>query len=308
MAKIIWLASYPKSGNTWMRVLLANYLRDADSPIDINELGIGPIASARAGFDEWAGVEASALDDDTIEDLRPGVFRCLLTEAPETLYMKTHDAWRRTRSGEALFPSEITAGAVYLLRNPLDVAPSCAHHWGISVDQAVENLCNPTFALSRSRDGLADQLRQRLFSWSGHVRSWLDESGLRIHLVRYEDLRRNPEAVFGSIVRFCDLPFDAERLRKAVAFSDFSELQRQEQCNGFRERPLHASGTFFRKGQTGSWREELPPSLMAQLIEVHGTTMQRFGYLDGIRSKHKTNQKGVAGDVPRTQHAGCTLF
>jgi Sulfotransferase domain len=309
MAKIVWLASYPKSGNTWMRVLLANYLRDGDAPVDINEIGIGPIASARACFDEWAGIEASALDDDLIEDLRPGVFRCLLREAADTLYMKVHDAWWRTRRGEPLFPSDITEGVVYLLRNPLDVAPSCAHHWGVSVEKAVENLCDPAFAISRSRDGLADQLRQRLLSWSGHADSWLDKSGLRVHLVRYEDLRRDPETVFGGVVRFCGLPWDAARIGKAVAFSDFSELQRQEQCHGFRERPLRASATFFRKGRVGAWREEMPDALAERIIQVHGEAMRRFGYMGETGKSHNnTNRKGVTDNAARTQHAGCALF
>jgi Sulfotransferase domain len=306
MAKIIWLASYPKSGNTWMRLLLANYLSNSETPVDINQLGVGPIASARACFDEWVGVEASALDDDVIDDLRPGVFRCLLKEAPEILHMKVHDAWRHTRTGEAMFPADITAGVVYLIRNPLDVAPSCAHHWGVSVDKAVENLCNPDFSLARSCEGLADQLRQRLCSWSGHVRSWLDESGLRVHLVRYEDLWRDTEVVFASVVRFCGLPVDTGRLSKAVAFSDFSELRRQEQSQGFRERPLRASAAFFRKGRAGSWREELPPSLASRLINTHADTMQRFGYLDEIKqAKHLW--KGSTDNVHGTQRTACPL-
>ncbi len=307
MAKIVWLASYPKSGNTWMRVLLANYLRDADTPADINELGICPIASARACFDEWAGIEASALDDDLIEDLRPEVFRCLLAEAEDTLYMKVHDAWQLTRSGQALFPGDITAGVVYLLRNPLDVATSCAHHWGVSVAEAVENLCDPGFALARSREGLADQLRQKLSSWSGHAASWLDDSGLRVHLVRYEDLRRDPAGVFSAVVRFCGLPLDGSRLRKAVEFSDFSELQRQEQRHGFRERPLRSSATFFRKGQIGSWREELPAQLADRIIQAHGDAMRRFGYLDQDVARSNL-QKGHADHASRPQHASCALF
>lgn len=280
MAKVVWLASYPKSGNTWMRVLLTNYLRDAAAPADINELDGGPIASARACFDEWVGIEASALDDTVIEGLRPDVFRCLLREAPATVYVKVHDAWGRTNRGDALFPSDVTAGVVYILRNPLDVAPSCAHHWGVSVAKAVENLCDPEFAVARSRDELADQLRQQLRSWTGHAHSWLDESGLPVHLVRYEDLRRDPEAVFGGVARFCGLPCDAARVRKAVAFSDFSEMSPQEQSNGFRERPLKAAGPFFRRGQAGSWREELPADLAEHMIRTHRESMRRFGYLD----------------------------
>ena len=185
-----------------------------------------------------------------------------------------------TNKGEALFPLDVTAGVVYIVRNPLDMAASCAHHWGVSVDKAVENMCDPEFIIARSLGGLSDQLRQRMLSWSGHVQSWLDESGLPVHAVRYEDLCRDPEAAFGEVVRFCGLPPDVARVRKAVAFSDFSELQRQEREKGFRERPVLAPGPFFRRGQAGSWREELPSELAKRLIDTHGKMMKRFGYLD----------------------------
>jgi aryl sulfotransferase len=280
VAKIIWLASYPKSGNTWMRILLTNYLRNAAAPADINQLDGGPIASARVCFDEWAGVEASALDDSVIEELRPQVYRCLLREATGTLYMKVHDAWGLTIRGDALFPSDVTAGVVYMLRNPLDVASSCSHHWGVSMAQAVQNLCTPAFAVARSHDGRSDQLRQQLRCWSGHAQSWLEDSCLPVHLVRYEDLRAHPAAAFGAVVRFCGLPWNAAQVRKAVAFSDFSELRGQEQCNGFRERPLRSSGAFFRNGKSGSWREELSGDLARRIIQTHGESMRQFGYLD----------------------------
>lgn len=280
MAKIIWLASYPKSGNTWMRVLLTNYLHNSDAPADINKLDGGPIASSRAWFDEWAGIEASAMNDTVIERLRPDVYRCMAGESPGTLYMKVHDAWGRTDRGDALFPEDVTGGAVYILRNPLDMAKSCAHHWGLDIYKAIENMCDPEFAVARSIGGLSDQLRQRMLSWSGHVRSWIDESGLPVHIVRYEDLCQDAEATFAEIVRFCGLLYDEAHVRKAVAFSDFAELQRQEHNKGFRERPVQAPGLFFRRGQAGSWREELPFELAKRLIEAHGEMMKRFGYLD----------------------------
>jgi aryl sulfotransferase len=280
MTNIIWLASYPKSGNTWMRALLTNYWRDGDAPADINQLDGGPIASARVWFDEWAGVEASMLSDPVIERLRPQVYRCLAREVMDTLYMKVHDAWRCTDRGEPLFPADVTAGVIYIVRNPLDLVMSCAHHWGCTLVQATENLCAHDYALARSVGGLSDQLRQYLGSWRDHVQSWLDESGLPTHLVRYEDLRRDPETVFGAVVRFCGWAEDAARVRKAVAFSDFAELQRQEQAQGFRERSVAASGSFFRRGQVGSWREELPFELARRIITAHSDMMRRFGYLD----------------------------
>jgi len=81
-------------------------------------------------------------------------------------------------------------------------------------------------------------------------------------------------------VRFCGLPWDAARVRKAVTFSDFSELRDQEQTNGFRERPLRSSGAFFRSGKSGSWRDELPLDLAEQVIHTHRASMRHFGYLD----------------------------
>lgn len=203
MAKIVWLASYPKSGNTWVRVLLTNYRRDAEQPADINALDGGPIASARVWLDEWVGIEASVFDDATIERLRPGVYRCMAREEPEMLFMKAHDAWGCTDRGEPLFPSDVTHGVVYILRNPLDLVASCANHWGISLETAAERLCNPEFALARSLGGTTDQLHQRMGAWSGHVESWLDHAEMPVHRVRYEDLRRDPETIFGDIVRFC---------------------------------------------------------------------------------------------------------
>lgn len=280
MARIVWLASYPKSGNTWMRALLTNYRRDTDEPADVNRLEGGPSAGARVWFDEWAGVEASALPAEVVERLRSGVYRCLAREAEDILFMKVHDAWRCSDRGEPVFPADVTAGVVYIVRNPLDVAVSYAGHYGIDVAEAVERMCDPEHTLAGSKRSLSEQLPQPTRDWKRHVTSWLDESGLAVHLVRYEDLRVDPEGVFAGVVRFAGLPFDPERIAKAVRFSQFAELQRQEREAGFRERSAGASVPFFRRGESGSWRDELAPALAARLIDAHGEMMLRMGYSD----------------------------
>ena len=83
--------------------------------------------------------------------------------------------------------------------------------------------------------------------------------------VRYEDLLRNPIEVFAGIVRFCGLPCDDHRVRKAVAFSSFGELQAQERSNGFCERPERSNAPFFRSGESGRGAEELPLDLAQRL-------------------------------------------
>jgi aryl sulfotransferase len=274
---IVWLASYPKSGNTWLRVLLTNYLGDASEPADINRLLGGPIAAARRCFDEWAGVEGSALDPDVVDRLRPEVYRCLARDADETLFIKVHDTWARVDTGEPMFPADVTLGVVYIIRNPLDLAASCAHHWGTSITAAVRRLCDGSDGPPDGY-GRTGQLRQRLGSWGEHVRSWLDDSDAPLHVVRYEDLSADPCGFFGAVVRFCGLGYDEDLVKKAVAFSSFGELQRQEASAGFAERSPAALGGFFRRGEAGSWRDELPGHLAERLTSAHHETMRRFGY------------------------------
>ncbi|NJK96875.1 MAG: sulfotransferase domain-containing protein, partial [Bacteroidales bacterium] len=134
--KIIWLASYPKSGNTWFRAFLANLLHPGDKPADINELEGGPIASSRALFDEATGLSSSDLTPAEIENLRPFVYRYIARNSTEIIFHKIHDAYTLTSEGVALVPAEATRCAIYFVRNPLDVAvffcTPCQH--GFSFD------------------------------------------------------------------------------------------------------------------------------------------------------------------------------
>ena len=279
MGNIYWLASYPKSGNTWMRILLTNYLRNADEPADINSLDGGPIASARQAFDDHVGLEASDLTQDEIERYRPFVYDQISEAAKEQLYLKAHDAFTYTPYGYPLISKAATAGVIYLLRNPMDVAVSFAHHSASTVERMVRKMGEADFAFVSNPRTLHNQLRQRLLTWSGHVTSWVDEPGLRVIVVRYEDLKADTLGKFREVIRFCGLEDDPARLEKAVRFSQFEEAKKQEQEHGFGEK-MPGSDAFFRKGQVGSWREELTPELAQKLIADHAAVMRRFGYLD----------------------------
>jgi hypothetical protein len=280
VAKITWLASYPKSGNTWLRLFLANYLRTDAASVDINALDLGSIVSRRRMFEECTGLEASELTPEEIERLRPAVYRLVASVPEETIFMKVHDAFGLTSDGEPLFPPDITKVVVYLIRNPLDVAVSVGHHWGLSIDQAIEHLCREDSALGGPTDRLPEQLRQRLLTWSGHVRSWLDESNLPLHVVRYEDLSTDAIAGFSGIISALQRPIDSARVARTVALVRFDRLQTLESAHGFRERGPGSTAPFFRQGLVGGWRTALTPSQVDRIVGVHAETMQRFGYLD----------------------------
>ncbi len=274
---IIWLASYPKSGNTWLRIFLTYLRGDGEEPANINELDGGPIASARALFDEATGIESSDLTPEEIDWLRPKVYEQLAAGANETLFFKVHDAFTYTADGWALLPPRATQEAIYLIRNPLDVAVAFANHNSRDLDTTIDHMANEELALEAGAGHLPKQLRQRLLSWSAHVLSWV-EAPIPVKVLRYEDMKQQPLETFTQAARFAGLSDDPARVRKAVEFSDFKELQRQEQDHGFRERPPKTE-RFFREGGWGAWRRELTPEQVARLVRVHRKVMQRFGYL-----------------------------
>lgn len=280
MNKIYWLASYPKSGNTWVRVFLTNALKDGDQPADINHLKGGPIASDREVFDRWAGVEASDLPFEEIANLRPQVYRQMARHVDHPMYIKVHDACTRNTEGELLFPPDVTAAVVYLIRNPLDVAVSYAHHGGRTLERTVDAMCDPKGVVYEIPGRMALQLPQRLLSWSEHVRSWVDGSGMHVRVIRYEDMLTEPEVAFDGIARVLHLDLDAQRFSNALALSRFELIQEQELRDGFREKHIRADAPFFREGRAGTWRDELPDDLADRILASQGDVMGRFGYLD----------------------------
>lgn len=279
MGGIFWLASYPKSGNTWFRSVLRTCMAGAEEAADINALQTGQIASSRAWVDDVAGFDTADLTQEEIEALRPHVYRWTAAETAATGYHKIHDAYRMTREGRPITDDAATRGAVYILRNPLDVAPSLAAHSGTDIDTAIARMGDPGHALARATRALPGQLLQRIGSWSDHVTSWVDAPGLVPHLLRYEDMLARPDESFGAALAFLGQARDADNVARAVRLCRFETLARQEAERGFRERPAQAE-RFFRQGRAGGWREVLSPGQVARILADHGPAMARFGYLD----------------------------
>ncbi len=274
---IIWLASFPKSGNTWFRIFLANLARADEGPADINNLDErGGIASSRHEFEAATLLDSGFVTHDDIEELRRKIYERAAAEADEQRWIKVHDAYTLTPSGIPMFGIAGTR-VVYLVRDPRDVAVSFAHHLATSVDRAIDLMNKPDGALCNPRKGLANQLRQRLLGWSGHVASWLDQTELPVIMLRYEDSHADTARNFSSALEFAGRAATPEDIARAIRHADFSELQRQEGEKSFGERNP-AAKSFFRSGRVGGWREALTPEQVARIEEAHGTMMRRLGY------------------------------
>ncbi len=275
MSGLLWLASYPKSGNTWVRAFLANLFANQPGPLEINELNRFAVSDQRVGeYETLTGRSYDEIDDDEVNRLRPQAQRMIAASRPGTVLCKTHSKIAVLKGSPTVEPT-VTGGAVYVLRNPLDVAPSYADHFGIDLDTAIDYLGDPNNHIPRH-----DRLTfVYLGSWQEHAASWLDAPGLNCHFLRYEDLLADPRGGFGGLVRWLGLPPNPQRFERALRFCSFKELRRQEERSGFVERSPNAE-RFFRAGRAGGWRSLYSPAQRDRLIEGCREGMRRFGYLD----------------------------
>ena len=124
--KDVMFASFERSGNTWLRAILATLV--SGRAVDINAMAfLGPHAASRSRFDRALGIDSASLSDAQGFNLRPRVYEILAAEAEQPLYCKTHGACLATPAGEPLFPTAATRGAVYVVRDPRAVAVSSVH-------------------------------------------------------------------------------------------------------------------------------------------------------------------------------------
>jgi len=280
---VIWLASYPKSGNTWFRVFLTNLLYEAEAPAHINDLAETSIASSRKIFDEYTGLSSSDLSFEEIDKLRPEVYRMQSEESNELLFKKVHDKFYLVDEKQALFPPEITQACIYFIRNPLDVAVSFAYHSAKDVQRMVKVLNDSAYAFCDNNDRLPNQLRQLLGTWSEHVISWTTQKLIPVHVVRYEDMKQNTFDTFKKAVQFIGIEKSDQQIKTAIEKSDFKILAQQEQEKGFKEKMIK-SKSFFRKGEIGDWRNYLDEKMKNEIIKNHETMMKQYGYLDEFNS------------------------
>lgn len=272
MGKLVWLASYPKSGNTWVRAFLHNYIANAQTPHSINNLIDVSVAECAMAF---FGTPGEILSPQETQLLRPRVHAQLTKLHDDLVFVKTHNANLNVHDIPLCTP-EVTAGAIYIVRDPRDVALSYAAFTGKSVDEIISFMANEGAANASN----GTQVFELLSSWSRHALSWV--AAPHRLLVRYEDLLADPSRGFARIIRFLGAAGtepDPKRLQRAINFSSFSNLAHQEELDGYRA-GSQTGEKFFRAGKAGQWRDELSAAQSSAIWAAHHTIMEKFGYKD----------------------------
>jgi hypothetical protein len=276
MGNIVWLASYPKSGNTWLRAFLANLIADRADPLKPNELrNHADDEALPERFTELAGKPSHELDFGEIAALRPQVHALIAQRAQGTRLVKSHNMTGSV-DGHPLYNWRVTAGAIHVVRNPLDVAVSMTHHFGLSADEAIERLGNENTATANDEMFVS----QILGSWSRHVAGWVEmaeRSGPKVLILRYEDLLEKPAKYFAKAAKLLGI-HDKARIERAVRNAGFQTLSALEKREGFIEAASEGS-RFFRAGRANQWREALTRDQVARVVNDHREQMAKFKYL-----------------------------
>lgn len=311
--RTVWLASFPKSGNTWMRAIVTA-LGTHPHLFGVNQLDSGSQPNHVGAALGWLGLDPRWLERSEVDALRDALVRRwgviaddddpsvggpassdgadadAPSEAPEAvagaaarqrpLLRKTHEVYRSGPPGQEPFPLDATRAAILIVRDPRDVACSYAPFFGTDLSGAVDAMGRDWShePAHRGANPAGCQTSQPWGTWSSHAQSWLAaDVPFPVHLVRYEDLKRDAAGTLAPVFAAIGLECTDEQLREAIDRVRFDRLAKSEAERGFRE-TSKKTRTFFRKGAAGGWHDELSDAQVAALEADHATTMVRLGY------------------------------
>jgi len=276
---LVWIASYPRSGNTWVRIFLHHLIRiKRGRPTDENDIDLiaDTVPSIAGQVEMFARHMGKPVVQANMQDIvlaRPKVAAEMAERASGVQAVKTHSVMGRVFDTE-LIPLGVSVGAVYVVRNPLDVAVSLSDYMARPMDATITTL-GAHLNASTTTELLVAEIWG---SWSENVKSWTTNAPAVIKVLRYEDLVENPFAGFGAIAEHMRIGASPAELEEAIHLSSFAVLKGREQKSGFVDRPEWIE-RFFRVGQAGQWRDKLTPAQVERITADHHEQMARFGYL-----------------------------
>jgi len=276
---ILWLASYPKSGNTWMRAMLSSYLfseyhqNDQDIFSKMKLIKSFPIKRAFEGI-----VDEEILKKNKFETFKYFIeAQKKINKDPKLHIIKTH-SFCGAANGYEFTNRENTAGSIYIVRDPRAAAVSYAHYAKINYERSVELM------LDEGRVVFHDQYYpEARLSWKTHLTSWLKYPAPKL-LVKYEDLLSDPASVLIKTISFINnfinlkVEIKDDKISKVIDECKFDNLKKLEEKKSFEESKT-ISSNFFRKGKKNEWETVLPKKLVEKLEQNFLKEMKELNYL-----------------------------
>jgi len=266
---IIWLASYPKSGNTWLRSLLVSYYFSEDGDFNFRLLENIDQFPSYNYFKDYNKTFTNPTDTTEfwLEEQRK------INSDNKIKLFKTHNALCKI-NGNSFTNSKNTIGAIYVVRDPRNVITSLANHYEINLDQAFEFMTTEQKAIvQKKEDSYVGFVA--LFSWIFHQASWTNNKLFPTLVIRYEDLQNETFLTLKKVINFVDnfntlkSSFNKDKAKKSIQSCDFERLKKLETNEGFIESPIskkdNSKINFFKLGKNNDYKKLLNKDLITKM-------------------------------------------
>ena len=282
---IFWISSYPKSGNTWLRILLASYYYTKDGTYDEKVL---------KNIDQFP--QKKFFNDFNYDQKVPTDTIKLWIKAQEKInqdkklkFFKTHNAFGKLNNFD-FTNGENSIGCVYVVRDPRNVITSLKNIYEMKDDQAFKWITNKNQYIydvhKFEEDGFSDF--QFISSWDINFESWKIQKKIAIKIIRYEDLLNETFAILNDVISFINQTTNNKekiyknKIKNAVSSSSFSKLKEKEKNEGFSEAPKSKSGDskipFFNLGPKNNWKKILNDDLKEKLNKTFKKQLEELSY------------------------------
>ena len=275
MFKNIFLASYPKSGNTWLRAIILSALQQKNI-INVKDLSKIRLLSDKMNFTSFKNkiYEKKGLID--YDWMSKNIILCqkkLNENTKYNFFFKTHSVRHKSFTNET-----VNAGFIYIVRDPRDVVVSLSYFLGINLDEAINQVVFNKQLMTNTNGA-----RELVSNWELNIKSWLEYKTVPCLFIRYEDLLIKPNNIILKIIAFINIVTNKNILNnkknidKIIKNTNFKILQSQEISNGFNEASKHSK--FFRSGTLNQWKDVLS-NTQVQIIDNNlQPLMKYFNYI-----------------------------
>ena len=272
---LIWLASYPKSGNTLLRSMLAAYLFSKDGIYDfslIRNIKQFP----HGGLFIKMGIDIKN-HNETVKNYIKAQESINKKDAVQ--FLKTHSYLFNFNKENAFTDFNNTLGVIYIVRDPRNIVTSFSKYRGLTNEETAD------FMIKGSGDGLT-----WTNNWTNNFHSWkLLKKHKRYLLIKYEDLINKRELTFLNILNFVHkitkskLFLDKEKFDNTIKTTSFENMQKLEKEKGFSEAGINVRTgekvPFFNLGPKNDWRKSLDPAIIQKIEKAFKKEMEELGYL-----------------------------
>jgi len=280
---IIWIASYPKSGNTWVRSLLASYLYSNNGVFNFDLLKKIKQFPSKQYFEFFL---KDFKDIKKVSDYWIAAQDRISLFNDETIFLKTHSSLC-TFENNPFTSKRNTKAVIYIVRDPRNVITSLSYHNSLSILDALDFLTSSNQMSVRNEWGGKEfGIATLLGSWSDHLKSWRNINFAPILIVRYEDLINDIKKTFMSILNFLSnlmkIRIEEKKIINTIDSCRFDVLSNKEKNEGFIESVTHKESgkklKFFNLGKKNDWKNLLDPKIEEQIRFKFNKEMKELGY------------------------------